>query len=45
MTFLIMQCHWFQCQHHMMPMASSMELLHFTGQDNQNEVKYDSLAM
>ena len=41
MTFLVMKCHWCQCYHHTMLMASSMKPLHFPGQDNQNEVQHD----
>ena len=37
MTFLVMYCHWCQCQCHLIPMAS----IHYSGQDDRYEAQHD----
>ena len=43
MTYLVIWCHWYQHQHHLIPMASSTPL-HLFSQDDQNEVQCDILS-
>ena len=40
MTFLVMWCHWYKYQYHVISMASSMAPLHFFRQDNQNDMQH-----
>ena len=42
--FSVMECHWHQHQHHVMPMQLLMEPLHLSSHDNCNLVEHDILV-